>query len=260
MDQFAKNEYNLALRKGQREFRERTAAGLNPHPLVLDEMLPEDALETVVDVGLVDIPADKIVGVKSAGRITAFTSSFKPLLDVDSEFGLKWTKLCASHMGDIGITDPILCYEYLGNFYIQEGNKRVSVMRHFEAALIPGRVKRIMPNPSEDPRIKAYYEFLDFYRVSKLYTVQFRRPGDYARLLNHIGKTAEDIWTDEERRSFNAYFSYFHDAFLLLRQKYEDILPGEGLLLWLEVYNFQDLSQMTGSQIKKSIQASRCIP
>ena len=255
MNQYAMDEYTQALRQGQKEYRERVSAGLDPHPLVLDTLLPEDAAEKVVDVGLVDIPSEKIVGVKSAGRITAFTASFKPLLDERSEFGAKWINLCAAHLGETGITDPILCYEYLGDFYVQEGNKRVSVLRHFGAPSISGNVKRILPQPSEKPRIKAYYEFLEFFKASRLYTIQFRRQGDYAKLLAHLGKQPGEVWTEEERRNFNAYFSYFREAFQSLHLKYEDILPGEGLLLWLEVHSFRELGQMTGSQIKKSIQS-----
>ena len=145
--------------------------GKQPHPAVLDEILPELSTETVLNIGLVDIPAERIVGTKTAGRITAFTASFHPLLDSKSEFGVKWILLCDAHLSATGITDPIECYEYLGNFYVQEGNKRVSVMRHFDAPRIPGNVKRIMPPKSDDPRIKAYYEFLEFYKVSKPGTV-----------------------------------------------------------------------------------------
>lgn len=186
--QTATEEYAQALRLGQKEYRELIMAGRRPHPEVLDELLPENSAEAVVDVGLVEIPSERIIGVKSAGRITAFTASFRPLLEQKSEFGAKWINLCKAHLGETGITDPILCYEYLGNFYVQEGNKRVSVLRYFDAPRIPGNVKRIMPAQSEDPRIKAYYEFVDFYKGSKLYAVQFRRPGDYARLLAQIGR------------------------------------------------------------------------
>ena len=131
--QMATDEYVQALKAGQKEYKELSAAGKPTHPAVLDELLPENAAETVVDVGFVEIPAERIVGTKSAGRITAFTPTFKPLLDPKSEFAAKWISLCAAHLGDTGITDPILCYEYLGNFYVQEGNKRVSVLRYSAA-------------------------------------------------------------------------------------------------------------------------------
>ena len=146
----AMEEYAHALRLAQKEYRELQAAGKYPHPAVLDELLSENGTETVISIGLVDIPSERIIGTKSAGRITAFTPSFRPLLDVKSEFGMKWVSLCEAHLGDTGITDPIECYEYLGNFYVQEGNKRVSVLRHFDAPRIPGNVKRVMP---PDPRI-----------------------------------------------------------------------------------------------------------
>nr|MBQ8244586.1 BMP family ABC transporter substrate-binding protein [Oscillospiraceae bacterium] len=253
--QLALEEYNQALRQGQKEYRELVMAGKPAHPAVLDELLPENNDYPVVDLGLMEIPAERIVGVKSAGRVTAFTASFRPLLEPKSEFGGKWINLCVAHLGDTGITDPILCYEYLGNFYVQEGNKRVSVLRYFDAPRIPGMVKRILPPLTEDPRIRAYYEFLDFYKYSGLYTLQFRRPGDYARLTAALGKTSGESWTEEERRTFRAYFHYFRMAFDSLNTGGKDILPEEALLMWLKLYPYQELGNLTSAQLKKSVAA-----
>ncbi|MDO5401325.1 MAG: BMP family ABC transporter substrate-binding protein [Eubacteriales bacterium] len=255
--QAAMDEYAQALRQGQKEYRELVMAGKDPHPAVLDDILPEGGTEMVVDVGLVEIPSQRIIGVKSAGRIAAFTPSFRPLLEAKSEFGGKWVNLCSAHLGDTGITDPILCYEYLGNFYVQEGNKRVSVLRHFGSPRIPGNVKRVLPERSEEPRIKAYYEFIDFYKASKIYDIQFRRPGDYAKLLSHLGKAPGESWTEMEQRTFRSYFYYFLDAFQELGQNSHDILPEEALLLWLELYPFQDLGAWTAADIKRSVLALR---
>ena len=247
--------YAHALRQGQKEYRELLMSGRRANPLVLDEILGDMPTDAVVDIGTLEIPAERIVGVKSAGRISAFTASFRPLLDTKSEFALKWTALCQAHLGETGITDPIVCYEYLGNFYVQEGNKRVSVLRHFGAPRIPATVKRIMPAQTDEPRVRAYYEFIDFYKASKLYAVQFRRPGDYARLLAHLGKKSGEVWTEEERRTFNAYFHYFLDAFQAMNTKMADILPEEALLLWLELYPFRDLGRLSTGELKKSVAA-----
>ena len=255
-NQVALEEYALALKQGQKEYRELVMAGKNPHPQVLDELLPELDTLTVVDVGLVEIPAERIVGTRSAGRITAFTPTFQPLLQIESEFALKWINLCSAHLGATGITDPITCYEYLGNFYVQEGNKRVSVLRHFGSPRIPGNVKRILPTASEEPRIRAYYEFVDFYKASGIYCVQYRRPGDYGRLLAFLGKKSGESWSEDERRTFRAYFHYFQDAFQALRVE-DDILPEEALLLWLQLYPFQELGSLPGGALKKSLAALR---
>ena len=255
--QTATDEYSLALRQGQKEYRELVMADRSPYPAVLDEILPENNTDAVVDVGLVEIPSERIIGTKSAGRITAFTASFRPLLDSKTEFAAKWICLCDAHLGDTGITDPIMCYEYLGDFYVQEGNKRVSVLRHFGAPRITGTVQRIVPPLSDDPRIQAYYEFMEFYKASRLYCVQFRRPGDYAKLLSHLGKKSGEIWDETDRRTFNAYFHYFRDAFCTLQVPPEEVLPEEALLLWLELYPFQSLGQLSGAALKKSVTALR---
>ncbi len=255
--QDAIEEYAQALRLGQKEYRELLMAGKAPHPAVLDDILPEGSAEKAVNVGMIEIPMERIVGTRTAGRITAFTASFRPLLDNKSEFAIKWVNLCAAHLGETGITDPIECFEYLGNFYIQEGNKRVSVMRHFDAARISGNVKRILPEKDDSPRIKAYYEFLEFYRDARLYIVQFRRPGDYAKLLSKLGKKMGDPWTEAERRTFNSYFTYFLEAFRSLKGGVGNALPEEALLLWLELYPFQDLGRLSSGELKKSVAALR---
>ena len=252
--QAAKDEYALALRNGQKEYRELVAAGKHPHPLVLEEVLPEVNSLVITDIGLVDVPAQRIIGTKSAGRITAFTPTFRPLLKAESEFGMKWVHLCDAHLSDVGIREPIVCYEYLGNFYVQEGNKRVSVLRNFGAARIPGIVKRVIPAQSDDPRIKAYFEFLEFYKHSKLYTLQFRRPGDYAKLLAHLDMTPDQVWTEDQRRTFNAYYTYFLDALETLNRK-DETLPEEALLLWLHVHSYKELGSMSAMELKRSLVA-----
>ena len=251
--QEALEEYELALKAGQKEAKERAALGLNPNPEVLDEILPDIDEFTQQDVGLVEIPAERIVGIRSAGRVTAFSASFLPLLARKTEFADKWISLCAAHLGE-GIREPILCFEYLGNFYVQEGNKRVSVLRHFGSPRIPGNVKRILPARSEDPRTVAYYEFLEFYKASKLYQVQFRHPGEYAKLLKALGKKSGENWTEEERKRFRSYFHYFSDAFEAIRPNAGDVLCEEALLLWLQLYPYEDLGRLTSAELKKTVE------
>ena len=248
----ATEEFIQALKLGQKEYKEASAAGKQLHPLVLDELLSDDIAESVIDVGLVDIPAERIVGVKSSGRVTAFSATFRPLLDLKTEFGAKWVSLCEAHLGETGITDPIQCYEYLGNFYVQEGNKRVSVLRHFDAPQIPGYVKRVLPIKTDDPRNQAYYEFLEFYKDAKLYQPQFRRPGDYGKLLKYLGKAKEEPWTEEERRTFRSYYHYFTEAFAAVG-KDADVIPEEALLLWLEIYPYRNLASFSTRELKNSI-------
>ena len=251
------DEYGHALKQGKKEVAELASQGRPINPAVLDDILPDNSADVVQDLGLLEIPSNRIIGVKSAGRVTAFSPSFRPLLEPQSEFANKWANLCVAHLGDVGIRDPISCFEYLGNFYVQEGNKRVSVLRYFGAPRIPAMVRRIVPPRDETPRIQAYYEFLEFFKASRLYAVQFRRPNDYAKLLAAVGKQPGERWTEEERRTFNAYYSYFLEAFGQLGDFSTDILPEEALLLWLQLYTYRDLGRFTVSEIRKTLTAMR---
>lgn len=249
------DEYARALRAGNREYKERISAGLDPYPKVLDQLLGDLSSATTQRVGLVEIPVDQIAGICTAGRTWAFTAGFMPLLEDSSEFANKWVTLCVANLSDEGIRDPIECYEYLGEFYVQEGNKRVSVLKHFGATRIPANVTRILPKEDESPEIRAYYEFLDFYKNTGLYSVQYRRPGDYQKLLSAIGKEPTEEWSERERLTFTAYFQYFQDAFDALNGRLLTLRPEEALLLWLQVYPFRDLGQLTGEELKKTLSA-----
>ncbi len=249
----AREEYMQALRQGHKELKALLTKGEPSSPAVLDAILPETAIDSTVEIGLVEIPAQRIVGTKSAGRITAFTPDFLPLLGEDSEFAHKWIMLCQAHLSDEGIRDPIVCYEYLGNFYVQEGNKRVSVLRYFGAPKIPGYVTRILPAPSEDPKIITYYEFLEFYQAAGIYDIQFRQPGDYIKLLSFLGKEPGESWSEREQKTFRAYYQYFRDAFTACKGEALDLLPEEALLLWLRVYPFRDLGELSASNLKRTI-------
>ena len=252
-----REEYKRALKLGHREYTERVQKGLDPYPQVLDELLKGLATGLTIDVGTVDIPVERILGVKSVGRIYAFTAGFLPLLDPDSEFARKWQELCSFHMSDEGIREPIECFEYLGNFYIQEGNKRVSVLKYYGAARIPGNVRRILPAASDDPKILAYQEFLEFYQDSKLYEIQFRCPGDYAKLLSFLGKAPGEEWSDRERGTFRSYYFYFRQALKTVKLQNADLLPEEALLLWLRVHTFQELGTMSTDELNKAVAALR---
>ena len=249
----AREEYTKAVRMGQKELKELLSKGQDIYPSVLEELITEADVDSAVDIGLVEIPAKRIVGTKTAGRISAFTPGFLPLLSADSEFAHKWMTLCAAHLSDEGIRDPIVCFEYLGNFYVQEGNKRVSVLRYFDAPRIPGIVTRLLPKMSDAPQVKAYYEFLEFYQDSGLYDIRFRQPGDYGKLLSHLGKAPGEIWTEREQKTFRAYFHYFTDAFNACKGEALDLLPEEALLLWLRVYPFQDLGGLSSTELKKAM-------
>ena len=248
-------KYAQALKAGQKTYKECVLAGRYPYLQILDEILNTSMTAGQVDMGVIEIPADQIVGTKGEGRRTAFAADFMPLLSPDSEFAAKWIDLCCAHLSDEGIRDPIRCYEYMGRFYVQEGNKRVSVLKSFGAPTVSGYVTRVIPAYSEDESVAIYYEFMDFYRLSGTYQVYFSRRGGFAKLQAALGYEPDHVWTDEERRRFQSGFHYFKEAFNKLGGKKLPVTAGDALLVWLELYPIGTLKELSAQEIGKRLAA-----
>ena len=140
---------------------------------------------------------------------------------------------------------------------MQEGNKRVSVLRFYGATKISANVTRILPAMDGSPRMKAYQEFLEFYKLTGMYEVQYTTPGNYAKLLDKLGYPADKKWTEDDRRRFRAGLYYFNEALAAVGSSEELPHPEDALLLWLEVYPFSDLKNLSTSQLKKTVTQMR---
>ena len=249
--------YRQAKRRGERYYHACAARGEYPYPRVL-----EDVLDTSMDsgnrVGLIDIPMERIVGTRAAGRKNAFAGNFMPLLNEDTEFAQKWIALCEAHMSDEGIHDPIIAIEFMGMFYVQEGHKRVSVLRFFDSPSVTAQVTRVLPPWSDSQEVRVYYEFLDFYKVSKLYQVTFRRPGDYARLVKALGFAPDHVWTDDERGDFVSLYNHFREAAGgSFNAAGSGASPEEAMLACLELYSYDELRCLDKAELQKRMRGLR---
>ena len=182
-----KEEYGKAFKSGKKDYQSRMLKGLKPTLQVLDDILPKKGSYSEVPLGLVQIPADQIVGTKTVGRSSSFAGNFMPILRESTEFAAKWAQLSTIHIEE-GIRDPIKAYEYMNKFYVEEGNKRVSVMKFFDAVSIPGDVTRIVPMRTEEKENKIYYEFMEFYQAAPINYIWFSKEGSFAKLQEAVGK------------------------------------------------------------------------
>jgi len=253
--QEATAQYREALKEGQNHYKNCVLQGSYPYLQVLDQILDDAMVAGRVNLGIIEIPAERIVGTKTEGRQNAFAANFMPLLPEKTEFAAKWINLCADHLGDEGIRDPIRCYEYLGRFYVQEGNKRVSVLKSYDAPTIPGYVTRLIPAWSEEPEVQRYYEFLEFYHKTELYPVTFTQTGGYQKLQAALGYEKDHKWSQAERSSFLSGFTYFRGAFEKLGGSDLPITAADALLVWLDVYPFEDLKESSFGDLVKSLTA-----
>ena len=246
-------DYKNALKSGQRAYRACVARGQSPYLAVLDDILVNVNIVAQEPLGLVELPAESIVGTKTSGRHTAFAPNFMPLLEPDTEFAGKWSNLCDAHLEE-GIHTPIIAYEFLNKFYVQEGNKRVSVLKYFDAVRIAGTVTRLIPERNDSLENRIYYEFLDFYKLSKVNDVHFSRLGSYAKLQTLVCKASGESWTDDDRLSFSAFYTMFRQQFLALGGGGLDLTAGDAMLVYLSVYRYADACESTPSQMKQNLE------
>lgn len=244
--------YQVAAKAGKKEYQSKAALGLPTELPALDAILENVEISGEYPLGLVDIPTDLIVGTKTRGRMTSFAPNFMPILEEGSEFAMKWRALCDAHLRD-GIRDPIIAYEYLNQYYVLEGNKRVSVLKYFDAASIPGYVTRIVPAWKDTMEIRLYYEFLDFYNSTNINYLFFSREGGYTRICQILGRKKHQRWTMDERIDFRSSYNRFSEAYEDVFGKSKNSAIGDALITYLLVFGYNQLSEELPAEIRNNL-------
>ncbi|GFR35364.1 BMP family ABC transporter substrate-binding protein [Thermobrachium celere] len=235
----AKEHYSSARRMALKEYNRYASKGESGYLPSLEGIIKNTDIVSEVNIGLVEIPLKKIVGTYSHLRSLSFARNFMPLLNENTEMQTKWVNLCAAHLEE-GIRDPIKVYEYLNWFYVVEGNKRVSVLKYFDAYSIHANVTRIIPKYDENNHdIKIYYEFLNFNKVTGLNTIYFSKKNRFNRLLNAIDKLEIDSIEFKENRykyfERNIYLP-FREIYLSLGGGNIPITTGDALFEYFKLY------------------------
>ena len=231
------SEYEKARKQGEKAYKNALARGEYPYLPALDSFSNTKDVQTEVELGLVDIPLDQIAGTKTAGRQNAFACNFMPLIPIKSEFALKWDALFRYQLEE-GVKDPIIAYEFMNRYYVLEGNKRVSVFKYLGAYSIEGYVTRIVPKLTEDPQVRVFYEYMEFYRRTAINYIRFTRPGSYAALVRECGMEPDHIWTEEERADFSSLYLRFQKLFEEKGGKKLSISCGDALLFMLRLHPY----------------------
>lgn len=248
-------EYIKAYKMGKKEYQSRMLRGLKPTLEVLDDILPGKGTLSEVPLGLVQIPVDQIVGTKTYGRSEAFASNFMPILRENTEFAIKWAHLSTAHENE-GIREPIKAYEYMNKFYVEEGNKRVSVMKFYGVVSAPAVVTRIVPKRTEEKENKIYYEYMDFYDKTKINYIWFSEEGRFAKLLEAVGKSEDEEWNNEDRLDFNSVYSRFNAEYTAKGGEKLSITAGDAFLSFITLYGYEALKDKTTSELKALITKS----
>jgi basic membrane protein A and related proteins len=244
MDIKEAESYYIAARKmGMRDYSRNISKGQSGYLPFMEGVLKNIEILYEIDLGIVDLPLKKIVGTYTYSRSRSFAINFMPLLTTRTEFAQKWSALCVAHIEE-GIRDPIKVYEYLNWFYVIEGNKRVSVLKYYDAYSIHGHVTRLVPKRDEsDINISIYYEFLDFYKKTGINLIWFTKRNSFNLLNSYLEEYMPDYCLadrDKHKDFISSIYLPFRKVYLDLGGQKLPITTGDAFLEYITVYGMPD--------------------
>lgn len=235
------SDYYKALNDGLLDYYTHIARGETPFLPILDDIIENVSIVGRIDLGLIDIPLNLVVGTSTYARTVAFASNFMPIVDDESEFADKWIKLSDVWLSE-GQREPVKAYEYMNKFYIIEGNKRVSVSKYFNNASIYGNVTRLIPKKTDARENIIYYEFLDFYEVTKINYLWFSKPGSFTRFAELIGACDKSSpWDEDTQRLFKSNYLHFEKEYIAKGGQKLSITIADAMLSYITIYSYDTL-------------------
>ena len=240
-------DYMSALKLGKREYNACVNKGKYPYLPVMESMMDEEQIDSEVSLGIDQIPLRLVVGTCTAGRTNAFADNWMPILEWGSEFSAKWASLSDSQVNE-GIRDPVKVYEYMNKFYVLEGNKRVSVLKYFNAQVI-----RKVPRKSDNPDVKIYYEFMDFYKSTKINDIYFSKEGSFITFMELVGITPGQPMDEDDKRDLVSSYLNFRTAYESRGGDRFDYPVGDAFLRFIHIHGYDTVRHMTPEQMDKNV-------
>lgn len=248
-------QYTEAVKMGKRYHRKRLFRAPRPQMQSLDTLLDPAAIAGKQDLGVIEIPLERVAGTKEAGRCAAFAGNFMPLLHPSTEFANKWISVCETLFRENGELEPIECCEYMGKFFVSEGNKRVSVLKSLGLETIRAHVVRLVPRWSQAAGIQLYYEFLQAYDCCGLYEMEVTQPGGFEKMQKAMGFERTHVWTEEERRCYLARLHFFREVYEQAGGTALSLTAADALLVWLSKYPYGDLQRLSRRELRNSLRS-----
>ncbi len=236
MDKNGHEHFDEARKMAVREYNRSISNGEIGYLPSLEGILKDTDIVAQVDLGLIEIPLKKTIGTYTHLRSLSFARNFMPL--IETEFREKWSSLCEAHLHE-GIRDAIKVYEYMNWFYVIEGNKRVSVLKYFDAYSISAKVTRLIPKLDENNKdSRLYYEFLKFNKITNLYSIWFSKEGSFDKLLKLFDNfNPENSYFDNKYKYFEVYiYNTFRKIYLSCGGDRLKITTGDAFLEYSKIY------------------------
>ncbi len=256
--------FDIAQKSAIKDYNKNVANGHIGYLTSLEGLLKDSEIISNVNLGLQEIPLEKVIGTYTHLRSLSFASNFMPL-QKEREFSGKW-EILYSHQINEGINDPIKVYEYLSWYYVIEGNKRVSVMKYCASYAISAYVIRIIPQIDEsNDDIMNYFEYLKFNKITGITSITFSKKESYSKVLELLDSFNPNPSLYEDKYRLDNKYRYlelniyneFKNIFIASGGMKLPISIGDAFFEYISIYgipeiiNLEDLKKIMGAFIKE---------
>ena len=179
------------------------------------EIQKEENAYNSVNLGIKEIPLDKIVG--SVEKYSYFDKNFVPKNDIVKQ---RWINIYVGYMMD-SMLPPVILYKIKDDYYVYDGNHRVSVAKFLNFASIEAEVEEFLPTKDTKDKV-IYQEHMFFEKETGIEEIILSEPIKYKYLREEI-----ESYTDLLSKRRNRDFSLREGA----EKWYKEVfLPIKGLL------------------------------
>ena len=179
------------------------------------EIQKEENAYNSVNLGIKEIPLGKIVG--SVEKYSYFDKNFVPKNDIVKQ---RWINIYVGYMMD-SMLPPVILYKIKDDYYVYDGNHRVSVAKFLNFASIEAEVEEFLPTKDTKDKV-IYREHMFFEKETGIEEIILSEPIKYKYLREEI-----ESYTDLLNKRRNGNFSLREGA----EKWYKEVfLPIKGLL------------------------------
>ena len=179
------------------------------------EIQKEENAYNSVNLGIKEIRLDKIVG--SVEKYSYFDKNFVPKNDIVKQ---RWINIYVGYMMD-SMLPPVILYKIKDDYYVYDGNHRVSVAKFLNFASIEAEFEEFLPTKDTKDKM-IYQEHMFFEKETGIEEIILSEPIKYKYLREEI-----ESYTDLLNKRRNRNFSLREGA----EKWYKEVfLPIKGLL------------------------------
>ena len=148
-----------------------------------------------VNLGIKEIPLDKIVG--SVEKYSYFDKNFVPKNDIVKQ---RWINIYVGYMMD-SMLPPVILYKIKDDYYVYDGNHRVSVAKFLNFASIEAEVEEFLPTKDTKDKV-IYQEHMFFEKETGIEEIILSEPIKYKYLREEI-ESYTDLLSKRRNRKFS---------------------------------------------------------